>query len=101
MSWELPSQILAVSYTDCMAATGLGRKVAVFLPSVLIILLVILEGTHRFAIGSTADLVSPWWFRHFGHLPYQRGHARVGHRDPELGAVVAERVVAVDGRTGQ
>jgi VanZ family protein len=55
-----------------MAATGLGRKVVVFLPSVLIILLVILEGTHRFAIGSTADLVSPWWFRHFGHLPYQR-----------------------------
>jgi VanZ family protein len=55
-----------------MAAAGLRRKLAVFLPSVLVILLVLGEGTQRFSIENTAGLFAPFWFRHFPTLPYQR-----------------------------
>jgi VanZ family protein len=34
--------------------------------------MVVIEGTQRFSIGSTAELVKPFWFRHFPSLPYQR-----------------------------
>ena len=52
--------------------SGWRGKLAVFLPSILVVLLVLFEGTQRFAIGSTADYVAPFWFKHFGSLPYQR-----------------------------
>ncbi len=55
-----------------MAAPGWRRKFAVFLPSVLVILLVLGEGTQRFSIQNTAGYVAPFWFRNFGSLPYQR-----------------------------
>jgi VanZ family protein len=55
-----------------MAAPGRRRKFALFLPSVLVILLVLGEGTQRFSIQHTAGYVAPFWFRHFGWLPYQR-----------------------------
>lgn len=55
-----------------MAAPGWRRKFAVFLPSALVILIVLAEGTQRFSIQNTAGYVSPFWFRHFGTLPYQR-----------------------------
>jgi VanZ family protein len=55
-----------------MAAPGFRRKLAVFLPSVLVILLVLGEGTQRFSIENTAGLFAPFWFRHFPTLPYQR-----------------------------
>jgi VanZ family protein len=55
-----------------MAAPGRRRKFAVFLPSVLVILLVFGEGTQRFSIQNTAGYVAPFWFRNFGSLPYQR-----------------------------
>jgi hypothetical protein len=38
----------------------------------LVILLVLLEGTQRFSIQNTAGYVAPFWFKHFGGLPYQR-----------------------------
>jgi VanZ family protein len=38
----------------------------------LVILMVLIEGTQRFSIGATADLVKPFWFSHFPSLPYQR-----------------------------
>ncbi|MGC2402120.1 MAG: VanZ family protein [Acidobacteriaceae bacterium] len=55
-----------------MTASGWRRKYAVFLPSGLIVLLVLLEGTQRFSIQNTAQYVAPFWFRHFPTLPYQR-----------------------------
>jgi len=42
------------------------------LPSFLVILLVLVEGTQRFSIQNTAGYVAPFWFKHFGSLPYQR-----------------------------
>ena len=45
---------------------------AVFLPSILVMLLVLVEGTQRFSIENTAGYVAPFWFKHFGWLPYQR-----------------------------
>jgi VanZ family protein len=38
----------------------------------LVILMVLIEGTQRFSIENTADLVKPFWFSHFSSLPYQR-----------------------------
>jgi VanZ family protein len=55
-----------------MAAPGSRRKLAVFLPSVLVVLLVLVEGTQRFSIQNTAGYVAPFWFKHFPSLPYQR-----------------------------
>jgi VanZ family protein len=55
-----------------MAAPGSRRKLALFLPSILVILMVLIEGTQRFSIENTADLVKPFWFSHFPSLPYQR-----------------------------
>jgi VanZ family protein len=55
-----------------MAAPGSGRKLALFLPSILVILMVLVEGTQRFSIENTADYVKPFWFGRFGFLPYQR-----------------------------
>lgn len=55
-----------------MAAPGSRRKLALFLPSILVILMVLVEGTQRFSIENTAGYVQPFWFRHFGFLPYQR-----------------------------
>jgi VanZ family protein len=55
-----------------MAAPGRRRKFALFLPSILVILMVLVEGTKRFSIENTAGYVQPFWFRHFGSLPYQR-----------------------------
>jgi VanZ family protein len=55
-----------------MAAPGSRRKLAVFLPSILLVLLVLVEGTQRFSIENTAGYFAPFWFRHFGSLPYQR-----------------------------
>jgi VanZ family protein len=34
--------------------------------------MVIVEGTQRFSIENAAGYVQPFWFRHFGFLPYQR-----------------------------
>jgi VanZ family protein len=34
--------------------------------------MVLVEGTQRFSIENTAGYVQPFWFRHFGSLPYQR-----------------------------
>jgi VanZ family protein len=48
------------------------RKLALWLPPVLVLLLVAAEGTQRFSIQNTAGYLAPFWFRHFGHLPYQR-----------------------------
>jgi VanZ family protein len=55
-----------------MPAPGWRRKLAVFLPSILVMLLVLVEGTQRFSIENTAGYVAPFWFKHFGWLPYQR-----------------------------
>jgi VanZ family protein len=61
------------------------RKSAIFLPSALVVLLVLVEGTQRFSIQHTAGYLEPFWFRHFGHLPVQRfwefveGLRKVGH----------------------
>jgi VanZ family protein len=55
-----------------MPAFEWRRKLPVFLPSVLVILLVLVEGTQRFSIENTAQYVAPFWFKHFGSLPYQR-----------------------------
>lgn len=51
---------------------GWARKSAIFLPSVLVILIIAGEGTQRFSIQNTAGLLSPFWFRHFSWLPEQR-----------------------------
>jgi VanZ family protein len=51
---------------------GWARKSAVFLPSVLVILLIAAEGTQRFSIQNTAGLLAPFWYRHFAWLPGQR-----------------------------
>ena len=48
------------------------RKLALWLPPVLVILLIAVEGTQRFSIQNTAGYLAPFWFRHFGYLPYQR-----------------------------
>jgi VanZ family protein len=48
------------------------RKLALWLPPVLVILLIAVEGTQRFSIQNTAGYLAPFWFRHFGFLPYQR-----------------------------
>jgi VanZ family protein len=55
-----------------MTAPGRRRNFAVFVPSALVILLVLAEGTQRFSIQNTAGYIQPFWFRHFGNLPYQR-----------------------------
>jgi VanZ family protein len=47
-------------------------KLAVFLPSILVVLLVLVEGTQRFSIQNTAGYLEPFWFKHFSGLPYQR-----------------------------
>ena len=47
-------------------------KLAVFLPSILVVLLVLVEGTQRFSIENTAGYLEPFWFKHFPSLPYQR-----------------------------
>ena len=54
------------------AVPGWRRKWPLFLPSILVILLVLVEGTQRFSIENTAGYVAPFWFKHFGSLPYQR-----------------------------
>jgi len=51
---------------------GWARKSAIFLPSVLVILVIAGEGTQRFSIQNTAGLLAPFWFRHFAWLPQQR-----------------------------
>jgi VanZ family protein len=51
---------------------GWPRKLAIFLPSVAVILLIAGEGTQRFSIENTSGLLSAFWFRHFASLPYQR-----------------------------
>jgi VanZ family protein len=38
----------------------------------LVVALILVEGTQRFSIQHTAGYVAPFWFRHFGSLPYQR-----------------------------
>src|ERR1700761_4528697 len=48
------------------------QKWPLLLPSFLVILLVLVEGTQRFSIQNTAGYVAPFWFKHFGSLPYQR-----------------------------
>lgn len=48
------------------------RRVAIFSPSALVILLIAGEGTQRFSIENTSGLLAPFWFRHFAFLPYQR-----------------------------
>jgi hypothetical protein len=53
-------------------ASGWRGKIAVFLPSILVVVLVLVEGTQRFSIQNTAEYVAPFWFKHFGSLPYQR-----------------------------
>ena len=55
-----------------MTVAGWRRKSAYLLPSVLVVLLVMAEGTQRFSIQNTAGYVAPFWFKHFGYLPYQR-----------------------------
>jgi VanZ family protein len=55
-----------------MTVSGWRRKSIIFLPSGLVVLLVLLEGTQRFSIQHTAHYVAPFWFRHFPTLPYQR-----------------------------
>src|ERR1700761_7344856 len=55
-----------------MPAAWWRRKAAILLPSVLVILLVLGEGTQRFSIQNTAGYLEPFWLRHFGRLPYQR-----------------------------
>jgi VanZ family protein len=49
-----------------------ARKLALWLPPVVVVLLIAVEGTQRFSIQNTAGYLAPFWFRHFGHLPYQR-----------------------------
>jgi VanZ family protein len=51
---------------------GWTRRAAIFLPSVLVILVIAGEGTQRFSIQNTAGLLAPFWFRHFAWLPQQR-----------------------------
>lgn len=51
---------------------GWPRKLAVLLPSVLVILLIAGEGTQRFSIENTSGLFEPFWLRHFASLPFQR-----------------------------
>ena len=53
-------------------SSGWARKSAIFLPSVLVILVIAGEGTQRFSIQNTAGLLAPFWFRHFAWLPQQR-----------------------------
>ena len=48
------------------------RKLAIFLPSLVVVLVIATAGTQRFSIENTADLLAPFWFRHFSSLPYQR-----------------------------
>jgi VanZ family protein len=55
-----------------MTALELRRRWPIFLPSILVILLVLAEGTQRFSIENTAGYIEPFWFKHFGALPYQR-----------------------------
>jgi VanZ family protein len=55
-----------------MAAAGWRRMAAIFLPSVVVILLVLGAGTQRFSIQNTAGYVAPFWFKHFGSHPFQR-----------------------------
>jgi VanZ family protein len=51
---------------------GSMGKLAIFFPSVLVVLVIATAGTQRFSIENTAGLLAPFWFRHFGTLPYQR-----------------------------
>jgi VanZ family protein len=53
-------------------APGFRRTFAAFLPSGLVILMILVEGTQRFSIQQTAGYVAPFWFKHFSSLPYQR-----------------------------
>jgi VanZ family protein len=55
-----------------MPISGRRRALSIFLPSALVVLLVLVEGTQRFSIQHTAGYFEPWWFRHFSTLPYQR-----------------------------
>jgi VanZ family protein len=56
-----------------VTATPVRRwKLAVFLPSILVVLLVLVEGTQRFSIENTSGYLEPFWFKHFSSLPYQR-----------------------------
>jgi VanZ family protein len=55
-----------------MAATGWPRKLGLILPAILFVGIVAVEGTQRFSIENTADLLAPFWFRHVRNLPYQR-----------------------------
>lgn len=54
------------------AGSGWLGKLAVFLPSAVVILVIAGAGTQRFSIQNTAGYLAPFWFRHFGSLPYQR-----------------------------
>jgi len=52
--------------------TGWPRKLAFFLPSGLVVLLVAGESTQTFSIENTSRWLAPFWFRHFASLPSQR-----------------------------
>jgi len=54
------------------AGSGWLGKLAILFPSVLVILVIATAGTQRFSIQNTAGYLAPFWFRHFGALPYQR-----------------------------
>ncbi len=54
------------------AAAARPRKLAIFLPSLVVVLVIAVAGTQRFSIQNTAGLLAPFWFRHFSSLPYQR-----------------------------
>jgi VanZ family protein len=54
------------------AVAGWPQKLAIFFPSVLVILVIAAAGTQRFSIENTAGYLAPFWFRHFASLPFQR-----------------------------
>jgi VanZ family protein len=53
-------------------ASGQRRAITILLPSALLVLLVLFEGTQRFSIQHTAGYFEPFWARHFSTQPYQR-----------------------------
>jgi VanZ family protein len=54
------------------AATPWTGKLAILLPSLLVVLVIAAAGTQRFSIQNTAGYLAPFWFRYFPSLPYQR-----------------------------
>src|ERR1700712_3540621 len=67
---ERRSPILERMASDTGAAWP--RRLAIFLPSLVVVLVIAGAGTQRFSIENTAGLLAPFWFRHFSSLPYQR-----------------------------